>query len=120
MFFLQELKIQVEFCDKYSIIKKQNCIQNFEFELQLTEESDDELCWLVNILKNNFSCIPIEMQQLFHQYENEGRNILILKCNGQTNLKTFDNYPKKLQCEWYKPTSSENAQILICKCSELR
>ena len=59
------------------------------------------------------------MKQLYHVYENEGRKIFILKCVVPDNLNSFDDYRKKLQLEWYKPKSSEDAQILIDKCSEL-
>jgi len=42
-----------------------------------------------------------------------------MKCDAQVDINTFDDYADNFGCKWFKPKSSEDAQILIDKCSEL-
>ena len=54
LLFREELKIQIEDANTFAIVKKRDFIDNFEFDLRITDETNDELASFVNILKKTF------------------------------------------------------------------
>lgn len=116
-------ELQIDSSKSYEIVKIKECLKEFKFNLELSEENNDEWISFIKILKIYFNFLPLElkMKELFIEYENCGRTIYILKIEKNAKLKSleyFDDYPAKFQCDWYKPKSSDDAQILIEKCFE--